>query len=489
MTGPAVLAIDEGTTNAKAVLVSRTGEILATGSAPVPISHPQPGWVEQDAEAIWQATLAAIGACLAQAPDTAIEALGISNQRESVLIWDRRTGAPLGPVLSWQCRRTAPACAALRAAGHEPGVIARTGLPIDPMFPPTKAAWLLETHAQGARDVCLGTVDSWLIWKLTGGRVHATDRSNAARTQLYNLREGRWDAELCGLFGIPPSILPDVRDSAHVFGAVTGAAGLREGLPIASAIGDSHAALFGHGAFATGDGKVTFGTGSSVMATIPEFLPPPAGITTTIAWSLGGTSTFAFEGNILVSAAILPWTADLLGLDGVDALLELAQSIDESEGVSLVPAHVGLGSPHWSTEARGLICGLSFGSGRAHLARAAAESMAFQVADVFGIMAGAAGRIGRLFVDGGPSRNRFLMQLVADSLGREVTPCRRPEASALGAAYLAGLATGVWADLDDIARLADHAPPIPVSMSLDRRAAAQDRWRMAIARTLLSSKE
>ncbi|MGP1393964.1 MAG: FGGY family carbohydrate kinase [Inquilinaceae bacterium] len=488
MTRRAVLAIDEGTTNAKAVLVSPTGEIIATGAAPVPIFHPRPGWVEQDAEAIWQATLAAVAGSLAMAPDLDIAALGISNQRESVLVWDRATGEPLGPVVSWQCRRTAAACEALRSTGHEPEVIARTGLPIDPMFPPTKAAWLIERYAGGARDICLGTVDSWLIWKLTGGRVHATDRSNAARTQLFNLREGRWDADLCALFGIPPPSLPEVRDSAHVFGTVAGLSVLPDGLPIASAIGDSHAALFGHGAFGTGDAKATFGTGSSIMTTIPEFLVPPTGITTTIAWSLNGRSMFALEGNILVSAAVLPWTAELLGLGGVDDLLALAQGVEGSEGVSLVPAHVGLGSPHWNTDARGVICGLSFGSKPAHVARAAADSMAFQVADVFEIMAGAANGIGRLFVDGGPSRNPFLMQLVADCLGRAVTPCRRPEASALGAAYLAGLAIGVWPDLETIAGLADHGSPIAPVMSQEHREAARAEWRMAIARTVLNTK-
>lgn len=486
MAESAILAIDEGTTNAKAVLVSANGAILAVGAAPVAIAHPKPGWVEQDAEAIWRATLAAVADCLAAAPKVALVGLGVSNQRESVLIWDRRTGRPLGPVLSWQCRRTAAACEALRLAGHAPEVLARTGLPIDPMFPPTKIAWLLAQHGAGKTDVCVGTVDSWLIWNLTGGRVHATDRSNAARTQLFNLCEGRWDADLCALFGVPPSALPEVRDSAHVFGTVSGQSCLPDGLPIASAIGDSHAALFGHGAFGVGDAKITFGTGSSVMTSIPEFMVPPDGLTTTIAWSLNGRSTFAFEGNILVSAAILPWTADLLGLPSVDALLDLARQQEDSAGVSLVPAHVGLGAPHWAPDARGLICGLSFSSRPAHVARSAADSMAFQVADLCEIIAATAGGIGRLFVDGGPSRNPFLMQLVADHLGRAVTPCRRPEASALGAAHLAGLATGFWPDIAAIAGLADHAPPIAAAMPEDRRRAARAEWRKAIARTVLS---
>lgn len=480
----AVLAIDEGTTNSKAVLVDETGAILASGSAPVPIAHPQSGWVQQDAEEIWTATQKAIAACLTDGAEIEITALGISNQRESALIWDRRTGAPLGPVISWQCRRTSAACAALKAAGHESEVIARTGLPLDPMFPATKIAWLLEHHGAGSDDICIGTVDSWLIWKLSGGAVHATDRSNAARTQLFNLAEGDWDETLCALFGINPGMLPGVHDSAHVFAVTRDAGALPDGIPIASAIGDSHAALFSHGAFSPGDGKITFGTGSSVMTTIPAFIVPPAGITTTIAWSLGGVSTYAFEGNILVSASILPWTAALLGLDGVDALIELAQSVEDSGGVSLVPAHVGLGSPHWDAEARGLVCGLSFNSGPAHLARAAADSIAFQVQDVFFIMSKSAQGIGRLSVDGGPSRNRFLMQLVANALDHPLTPCRNAEASALGAAYLAGLATGFWPDLAALSQLTDRGAEIAPGLTSAARNEALEIWRKAIARTI-----
>ncbi|HUG62271.1 MAG TPA: FGGY-family carbohydrate kinase [Methylomirabilota bacterium] len=485
MAQKAILAIDEGTTNSKAVLVSEAGEILASGSAPVPIEHPRSGWVQQDAAEIWAATKRAIATCLDAAPGVSIVALGVSNQRESVLLWDRKTGAPLGPVITWQCRRTSASCEALKKAGHEPNVIARTGLPIDPLFPPTKAAWLLQNHGDASSDICFGTVDSWLIWNFSGGAVHATDRSNASRTQLLNLADGRWDETLCDLFGVPAGILPEVRDSAHVFGATRNTGVLPDGIPIASAIGDSHAALFGHGAFRKGDGKVTFGTGSSVMTTIPKFMVPPKGITTTIAWSLNGVPTYAFEGNILVSASVLPWTADMLGLDGVEALLDLARSVEDTAGVFLVPAHVGLGSPHWNSEARGLICGLSFGSKPAHLARAAAESLAFQVADVYAIMAHAAEGIGRLFVDGGPSRNRFLMQLVADTIDHPVTPCRAPEASAVGAAHLAGLATGFWPDIDAVARLADHDALIAPGLSQEARESGLSAWRTAIARTTL----
>jgi len=461
-----VLAIDEGTTNSKAVLVDQNGRIIASGSAPVPIEHPQSGWVQQDADDIWTATKKAIADCLKQVPNCEITALG------------------------WQCRRTAPACDALKAAGHEPSVIAKTGLPLDPMFPPTKAAWLVAQFGEDAADICIGTVDSWLIWKLSGGEVHATDRSNAARTQLFNLTDGTWDDELCALFGVDIAALPRVCDSSHIFGQTQGVGVIPDGLPIAAAIGDSHAALFGHGAFGTGDGKITFGTGSSVMTTVPQFTMPPKGITTTIAWSLNGISTYALEGNILVSASVFPWTAELLGLADVDALLDLAQTVDDAGGVSLVPAHVGLGSPHWDSQARGLLAGLSFKSTPAHIARAAADSLAHQVTDIFDIMAreikareGA--DIGRLFVDGGPSANPFLMQLVADYLTKPVTPCRNAEASALGAAHLAGLATGVWPDLDALAALAAHGDPYAPMISPETQQTARTTWREAIARTIL----
>ncbi|MCC5955816.1 MAG: FGGY-family carbohydrate kinase [Natronohydrobacter sp.] len=484
MAQTAILAIDEGTTNAKAILVTANGEIIACGSAPVPTRHPQSGWVEQDGVEIWHATRLAIADCLRQQPEISLSAIGISNQRESVLIWDRQTGAPLGPVVTWQCRRTAPACADLKSAGHERDVIARTGLPLDPLFPPTKIAWLLEHHGTDASDICIGTVDSWLIWNLSGGKIHATDKSNAARTQLFNLQRQCWDDDLCALFGITKAMLPEVTESAQVLGYCHGTDVLPDGIPIAAAIGDSHAALFSHGAFQPGDGKVTFGTGSSVMTTVSEFIIPPTGITTTIAWSLKGRPTYAFEGNILVSASILPWTAELLGLQDVEALLDLAQTVEDTQGVCLVPAHVGLGAPHWNAEARGLICGLSFKSRPAHIARAAAQSIAFQVNDVFEIMAQAAGGVGRVSVDGGPSRNHFLMQLVATCLNHPVTPCRNAEASALGAAYLAGLATGMWSDLEDLSRLCQHEDAIMPKQANGARGKQIDLWRKAIARTI-----
>ena len=482
-----ILAIDEGTTNSKAVLVDREGSILARGSCPVKTHHPSPGWVEQDAREIWLSTVSAIKTCLHNAPTFCIEAIGISNQRESILAWDRVTGEPLGPVITWQCRRTSAACEQLRAADHEEFVIARTGLPLDPLFPATKVSWLLQNHCSGKApgDICIGTVDAWLIWNFTGRCIHATDTSNAARTQLFNIASCQWDDELSQLFGVNCGMLPEVRDSAYVFGNTLGVEDLPDGIPIASAIGDSHGALFGHGAFYAGDGKVTFGTGSSVMTTIPEFVVPPAGITTTIAWSLQRKPTYAFEGNILVSASILPWTADLLGLPDVDALMELAQTVDDSLGATLVPAHVGLGSPHWNAKARGLICGLSFGTGQAHIARAAAESLALQVSDVFEIIeAHSPSGIGNLFVDGGPSRNEYLMQLVADYLNHPIIIRESAEASALGAALLAGLAVGFWSDLDAVNGLKRLGSTRTPNLDTATREKIRAHWNQAVARAI-----
>jgi glycerol kinase len=448
----AILAIDQGTTNSKAVLVAISGKILSRGSSQVGISHPQPGWVEQDPLRVWVSVQEAITSCLVAGPSVEVVGIAISNQRESVTIWDAASGQPLGPVISWQCRRTAPECAALTDSGHAPRVQELTGLPIDPMFPGPKMKWLLDRAPKG-HDPRIGTIDSWLIHRLTGGSVHACDASNAARSQLYDLKRQCWSAELCALFGVPMSCLPEVRDSAGDFGVTHNLDCLPDGIPIAAAIGDSHAALFGHGAFHPADGKVTFGTGSSIMTTLPAFIAPKDGITTTIAWAIKGHPTYAFEGNILVSAAALPWMANLLGLPDVQALTDLAATA-EPEGPGFVPAFVGLGAPHWHADARALFCGITFGTSRAQMARAVTDSVAFQVHDVFAAMtAQSPAPLGRLFVDGGPSQNLFLMQCVADTLNHTLIQCDDPEASAIGAAYLAGLSLGIWPDLTAIETL------------------------------------
>lgn len=480
----AILAIDQGTTNSKAVLVSTAGEILSRGSSPVGIEHPQPGWVEQSPMRIWESVQEAIAACLAQGPAAEIIGIAISNQRESVTIWDADDGRPLGPVVSWQCRRSAPACAELIAAGHAHRVSTLTGLPIDPMFPGPKMKWLLD-RAPADRRIRLGTIDSWLIHCLTGGVVHACDAANAARSQLFDLGRMAWSEELCALFGIPKAALPEVRDSAARFGETKGVAGLPDGIPICAAIGDSHAALFGHRAFNSGDGKVTFGTGSSIMMALPEFIAPQQGITTTIAWSINGRPTYAFEGNILVSAAALPWMAELMGLPDVQALTDLAVTAAPG-GPGFVPAFVGLGAPYWHPDARALFSGITFNTTRAQMARAVTDSMAFQVHDILAAMAAQSpAPLGKLYADGGPSKNTFLMQSVADMIGHPLVQCDSPEASALGAAYLAGLALGVWPDLAAVSAL-PHGGKILRPQSSDRA----DRllvWQDAIYRSTVSA--
>lgn len=481
----AILAIDQGTTNSKAVLVDANGHILARGSCTIGVEHPQPGWVEQDPIRLWNSVLEAIAACLKSAPDVDIAGVAISNQRESVTVWDAGTGEPLGPVVSWQCRRSAPACAELREAGHAPRVEALTGLPIDPMFPGPKMRWLID-RAPAGRRLRLGTVDAWLIHCFTGGAVHACDASNAARSQLYDLNRQCWSEELCGLFGVPAAALPEVRDSASRFGTIRGVPGVKDGTPVASAIGDSHAALFGHGASQPGDGKVTFGTGSSVMVTLPGFVAPRDGITTTIAWAIAGVPTYALEGNILVSAASLPWMTEILGLPDVQALTDLAATA-EPGGPGFVPAFVGLGAPYWEADARALFSGITFGTTRAQMARAVTDSIPFQVNDVFAaITAQTPAPLGRLFADGGPSRNTFLMQCVADTLNHPLIQCDAPEASALGAAYLAGLTLGIWQDLDAIAALPRSETLLPPRPS--DAAARIAVWRDAVRRSTLPAK-
>jgi len=476
----AILAIDQGTTNSKAVLVSEKGEVIARGAAPVGISYPKPGWVEQDPRRLYDSVCEAIDACLKAAPDVAIEAVAISNQRESVTVWDAQTGEPLGPVLSWQCRRTAPDCERLISEGCLDRVQALTGLPLDPMFPGSKFRWLLDRVPTG-QSIRLGTIDSWLIHCLTGGRRHVCDASNAARSQLFDLREQRWSPELGKIFGVDTTLLPQVLDSSADFGSTLGLPGVPDGTPIRAAIGDSHAALFGHGAFKPGDGKVTFGTGSSVMTTLARFLAPRNGITTTVAWRIDGTPTFAFEGNILVSAASLPWMVGILGLPDVAALVELAATA-EPGGPGFVPAFVGLGAPYWNADARALFSQINFSTTRAQMARSVTDSIAFQVHDVIAAMrAQSGGELGALYVDGGPSQNSFLMQCVSNLIEHTVIQCEAPEASALGAAYLAGLSLGLWSNLgviEGLPRRTQVIAPEPVD-----RKALLNTWNDALARS------
>ncbi|SEP74111.1 glycerol kinase [Devosia sp. YR412] len=477
-----VLAIDQGTTNTKALLVSADGRVQHQASAPNVVTYPQPSWAEQSATALVEGVRQVIAEVVAKANGADILAVAISNQRESIVVWDAATGEPIGPCVIWQCRRSAPKCESLRDAGHAALIEGKTGLALDPLFPAGKIAWLLD-NTPDARDraergeLRVGTVDSWLLWNLTGGTVHATDHSNASRTQLFNTETLAWDEELAALFDVPLSMLADVRSSDSAFGHV--ADGALAGIPIHAMIGDSHAALFGHGVRTPGTVKATYGTGTSLMALTPERVLSSHGLSSTIAWSQDGKVAHALEGNISVSGQAAAFMAQMLGLTDAAALSALAESVGDSNGAAFVPALVGLGAPHWRSDARGTITGLSLGTTPAHLARAALEAIAFQVADVFSAMEQDMGApMAELRADGGASRNDFLMQFQADILDRSVATAAAPEVSALGAAALAFAGLGIA--MTPIPAAGQHDP----AMSDSDRAAHLARWHGAIAQTL-----
>jgi glycerol kinase len=480
----AVLAIDQGTTNTKALLVAADGRILQQASVPNTVTYPRPGWAEQSATALLDGVRQAIAAVVDDT-STEIAAIAISNQRESIVVWDAVTGEPIGPCIIWQCRRTAATCDALRSAGQAATIESKTGLALDPLFPAGKIAWLID-NTPGARErsrrgeLRAGTIDSWLLWMLTAGQVHATDHSNASRTQLFNTATLQWDDELAALFDVPMSLLPEVWSSNALFGTtVANATALPAGIPIRAMIGDSHAALFGHGVRTPGAVKATYGTGTSLMTLTDQRVLSSHGISSTIAWSVDGQVVHALEGNISVSGQSAAFMAELLGLADAAALSALAATVADSNGVTFVPALVGLGAPHWRSDARGTITGMSLGTMPAHLARAALEAIAFQVADVFIAMQRDMKRsLSELRADGGASRNHLLMQFQADLLGVPVVTAAAPEVSALGAAALAFNALGV------------EPPSVPAAGRLEPASRPSDReawrsqWDEAVSQTL-----
>jgi len=448
MSNGLILAIDQGTTNTKALAFDAAGQVVASASVPMAVSYPQPGWAEQSPLDIWAAVQSVIATIVATTgPD--IDALAISNQRETITVWDSRTGAPIAPAILWQCRRSAVRCAEIRDAGHGALIESRTGLGIDPLFPAAKIGWILDS-VPGAREAAragtlrAGTIDSWLLWNLTGGAEHATDHSNASRTQLFDTARLAWDDELSGIFGVPLSLLPEVRRSDSRFGEVAaGATALRPGTPIHAMIGDSHAALYGHGIRAPGTVKATYGTGTSLMTLTSGRIRSRSGLSSTIAWSTGSGVAYALEGNISVSGQAVAFIGSLLGIDDPAAVAELAASVPDSNGVVFVPALVGLGAPYWEPEARGIVSGLALGTRPAHLARAAIEAIAFQVGDVFAAMQDDLGQpLSQLSADGGAARNDMLMQFQADIIDRPVLRGELPEVSAAGAAMLAAAGLG-----------------------------------------------
>ena len=442
---PVVVAIDQGTTNTKAVLITAAGELVGVGSAPVGVTSPQPGWVEQDGERIWNSVLAAVDRAVTAARSApVISAVALSTQRESVLAWRASTGEPVGPVLGWQDGRTAAWCAEHVGSAARDAVHRRTGLRVDAMFSAPKLRWLLDHLPDGVplTDIRVGTIDTWLIWRLSGGREHLSEAGNASRTLLYDVSRLEWSEPLLQAFGIPRHVLPDVRASDAGFGTCTHVGPIPEGTPIAAVLADSHAALFGHGCTEPGMAKATYGTGSSVMTPVAQLPAGASSVPTTLAWLVGGRPTYALEGNILSSGSTLAWTAELLTEGRVDQLVALAATVSGSTGVTLVPAFAGLGAPHWDRDAAALISGMTTATTSAHLARAAVESVGHQIADIVDVIEAETGPLRTFRADGGATAADVLMQDQSDLLGRAVEVTNVAEVSALGAAKLAWQAAG-----------------------------------------------
>jgi glycerol kinase len=453
-----ILALDQGTTSSRAIVFDHSGSVVSTAQREFRQIFPKPGWVEHDANEIWATQLQTAQEAIAEAGVTAAEiaAIGITNQRETTLLWDRTTGTPVHNAIVWQDRRTAAACDRLKARGLAPVIRRKTGLVVDAYFSGTKLEWLLR-NVPGARAkakagaLAFGTVDSWLVWNLTGGRVHVTDPSNASRTMLFNLRTGDWDEELLRIFGVPRSVLPAVGSSSEVYGETTLFGGA---VPIAGIAGDQQAALFGQACTQPGMVKNTYGTGCfMLMNTGTKPIASRNNLLTTVAWRVGNRTEYALEGSIFIAGAVVQWLRDGLGIIKSSPEVEsLAAQVSDTHGVYLVPAFAGLGAPHWDQYARGLVAGITRGTTAAHLARAALEGIAFQVADVLRSMeADARIKLRQLRVDGGACANNLLMQFQSDLLGVPVVRPKVTETTALGAAYLAGLAVGYWKDQKQIA--------------------------------------
>jgi glycerol kinase len=476
-----ILAIDQGTTGTTCLVFDREGAVAGRAYSEFQQFFPQPGWVEHDASEIWEVTRRVAREAIADAgiEGVDLDAIGITNQRETVVAWDPDTGEPVHRALVWQDRRTAGRCEELRQAGHEPLVRERTGLTIDPYFSGTKIEWLLR-NAEGAERAVFGTIDSWLLFKLAGR--HVTDYTNASRTLLFDIRKLGWDEELCGLLGVDPARLPQPCPSCHVFGTTTEFGGE---VPVAGVAGDQQAALFGQACHQPGTAKNTYGTGSFVLLNSGAEPPPVAeGLLATVACGRGEEAVYALEASIFVTGAAVQWLRDGLGIIGEAGETEtLAASLDSNEGVYFVPALTGLGSPHWDPYARGTVVGLTRGSGRAHLARAALEAIAYQAVDAVRAQEAASGeRLEALKADGGATVNRWLMQFQADVLGVPVSVPEIAETTALGAAYLAGIATGIWTaeQVGEMWREADRYEP---RMEAARREELLADWRRALERS------
>jgi glycerol kinase len=485
-----VMAIDQGTTGTTVLVLDRRLAPRAKVNQEFRQIFPKPGWVEHDLEDIWSSTLTTVQRALREAGlrGSDIAAIGITNQRETTGLWERRSGKPVHHAIVWQDRRTTEACAALKAAGHEARVREKTGLVIDPYFSATKIRWLLD-HGKGiaakaqAGELAFGTIDTFLAWRLTGGAAHVTDVSNASRTLLMDLRTLEWDRELMDLFGVPRSLLPEIRPSAEVYGTTHGVKVLPDGIPVAGIAGDQQAALFGQACFGAGEAKCTYGTGAFLLQNVgPEPVASSRGLLTTVGWKIGEEVAYALEGSSFIAGAAVQWLRDGLKIIKTSAEVEkLAAQVKSSEDLVFVPALAGLGAPHWRPEARGLVRGIDRGTTTAHLARATLEGIAFLIFDLAEAMRAEAGKPIPVFkVDGGASQNDLLMQFQADLLDVPVERPRMIETTALGAAFLAGLATGVWKDREEIRRSWKVGKRFEPRMKATEREAHLAKWRRAV---------
>jgi glycerol kinase len=490
-----ILAIDQGTTGTKVLLFDKDSQIRAQAYREITQYYPQPGWVEHDLKEIWSSVVDLINEVLSQGNAGNVKAIAITNQRETTAVWDRKTGAPLAPAVVWQCRRSVEICKELKNSGMEEFFRRKTGLMIDPYFSGTKVKWLLD-HVPGLKskaekgEVCFGTIDTWLLWNLTEGKVFATDYSNASRTLLYNIYELCWDNEILKALGIPKSMLADVLSSSGKFGSTVQLGNLPAGIPITGLVGDSQGALFGEVCFKPGMAKATYGTGTSMMMYAGKKpVTPSTGLVATLAWGIKGDVGYAIEGIINVTGATMQWLRDGLGIiDNVAKSGEIAASLEGNEGVYLVPAFVGLCAPYWDMEAKALITGLTRGTKREHLIRAGLESIAYQVRDVLELIKDGSGiPLISLRADGGAAANEFLMQFQADLLNAEVARPHVREVSALGATYLAGLEVGFWENVSQIADTWRADRKFTPRMVDGTRERLYIEWKIAVSRALTRS--
>ncbi|MBI5844714.1 MAG: glycerol kinase GlpK [Deltaproteobacteria bacterium] len=487
-----IVAIDQGTTGTTVLVLDTEANVLGRGYKEITQYYPQPGWVEHDPEEIWQSVITAANAAMqaAMIPKSRVKAIGITNQRETVVVWDRATAKPCRNAIVWQCRRTAPLTEKLREMGHEALFTRRTGLLLDPYFSGTKLNWFLENTPGMRQDaeagrLAAGTIDSWLIYRLTGGKSHATDVTNASRTLLMDLASHKWDAELCGILDVPMKMLPEILSCDARFGETQGVSCFPDGVPVAGVAGDQQAALFGQACFSPGEAKCTFGTGAFMLLNTGE--KPVASthrLLTTVAWKRGDKAYYALEGSAFIAGALVQWLRDGLGLIKKAKEIEaLARSVPDSGGVVLVPALAGLSAPYWRADARGLICGISRATTKEHLARAALEGIALQNAEILTAMEADAGfKLKALKVDGGASSNNLLMQLQSDYLGCRIVRPKMLETTALGAAFLAGLGSGLYRDTGDIEQAWKTDRVFDPEMDEAGRGKILARWREAVSK-------